>query len=109
VYTNPEVATVGLTLAAAEATGIEARELKLPMAYSGRFVAENEGANGICKVVVGEDNVVLGAHLIGGPAGEMIWGMDLAIARGLKVCDLATVIFPHPTVSEILKETMAEL
>jgi dihydrolipoamide dehydrogenase len=109
VYTNPEVATVGLTLAAAEAVGIAARELKLPMAYSGRFVAENEGANGICKVVVGEDSTVLGAHLIGGPAGEMIWGVDLAIERGLKIHDLATVIFPHPTVSEILKETISEL
>jgi dihydrolipoamide dehydrogenase len=106
VYTNPEVAAVGLTLAGAEATGRAARELKLPMAYSGRFVAENEGGNGICKVVVGEGDEVLGVHLIGGPAGEMIWGAAVAIERNLTIADLARIIFPHPTVSEILKETI---
>jgi dihydrolipoamide dehydrogenase len=107
VYTNPEVATVGLTLAQALDRGIAAREQKLPMAYAGRFVAENEGANGLCKVVVDSvDGRILGAHMIGGPSGEMIWGVSMAIERGLTVADFETVIFPHPTVSEILRETM---
>jgi dihydrolipoamide dehydrogenase len=109
VYTNPEIAAVGLTLDVAKAKGIAgARELKLPMAYSGRFVAENEGVNGICKVVVGEHDEVLGVHLMGGPAGEMIWGASLAIVRGMTVRELREVIFPHPTVSEIIKETLFE-
>ncbi len=110
VYTSPEVAAVGLTLETARAKGIAgARELKLPMAYSGRFVAENEGANGVCKVVVGERDDVLGVHLLGGPAGEMIWGACLAIEGEMTVRQLREVIFPHPTVSEIIKETVYEL
>ncbi len=107
VYTNPEVASVGLTLAAAQAKGMaQAREQKLPMAYSGRFVAENEGAGGLCKVVTGGRGEVLGVHMLGGPAGEMIWGACLAIERGMTVRELREVIFPHPTVSEIIKETV---
>jgi dihydrolipoamide dehydrogenase len=106
VYTNPEVASVGLTLAAAEAAGRGARELKLPMAYSGRFVAENEAGSGLCKVVVGERDEVLGVHMIGGPAGEIIWGACLAIESEMTLGELREVIFPHPTVSEIIKETI---
>jgi dihydrolipoamide dehydrogenase len=106
VYTSPELASVGMTLAAAEAAGRGARALKLPMAYSGRFVAENEGANGMCKVVVGEEDEILGVHLLGGPAGEMIWGACLAIENGMTASQLREVIFPHPTVSEIIKETL---
>jgi dihydrolipoamide dehydrogenase len=106
VYTSPELASVGMTLAAAEAAGRGARELKLPMAYSGRFVAENEGASGLCKVVVGEADEVLGVHLLGGPAGEMIWGACLAIENRMTARQLREVIFPHPTVSEIIKETL---
>lgn len=107
VYTNPEVASVGMTLGEARGAGLDVRELTLPMSYSGRFVAENEGGEGFCRVVVGtERGEVRGVHLIGGPAGEMIWGAAAAIERGLSVGDLEKVIFPHPTVSEIIKETI---
>jgi dihydrolipoamide dehydrogenase len=107
VYTNPEVASVGLTLEAATAKGLAVRELKLPMAYSGRFVAENEGGEGICKVVVGaEDGKVLGVHMMGNSASEIIWGACMAIEKGMTVGQLEKVIFPHPTVSEIIKETI---
>jgi dihydrolipoamide dehydrogenase len=105
VYTNPEVASVGLTTEAARAKGIATRELKLPMAYSGRFVAENEGGEGMCKVVVdSESGKVLGVHLLGNPASEIIWGAGMAIERGMTAHELEKIIFPHPTVSEILKE-----
>jgi dihydrolipoamide dehydrogenase len=107
VYTNPEVASVGLTLDAAQTKGIvDARELKLPMAYSGRFVAENEGGNGLCKVVIAGDGRVLGVHLLGNPASEFIWGACMAIERKMTALELEEVIFPHPTVSEIVKETI---
>ncbi len=107
VYTNPEVASVGLTLDAAKAKGIAARELKLPMAYAGRFVAENEGGEGVCKVVVGEKHgEVLGVHMIGNPSSEIIWGACQAIEQEMTVAELQEVVFPHPTVSEIIKETV---
>ena len=107
VYTNPEVASVGLTLDAAEAKGIACRELKLPMAYAGRFVAENEGGSGLCKVVVGEKyGQVLGVHMLGNPSSEIIYGACMAIEQEMTVRELQEVIFPHPTVSEIFKETI---
>jgi len=54
VYTNPEIAGVGETEESASAKGITCQVIKLPMAYSGRFVAENEGVNGVCKVLLDE-------------------------------------------------------
>lgn len=107
VYTNPEVASVGLTAEVAAQKGIAASELSLPMAYAGRFVAENEGGNGLCKVVVGQsDGKVLGVHMIGNPSSEIVWGVCLAIERGMTVEEMESVIFPHPTVSEIIKEVV---
>ena len=54
VYTNPEISGVGLTEESAKEKGIAYKVATLPMAYAGRFVAENEGGNGVCKVLVGE-------------------------------------------------------
>ncbi|MCC8019274.1 MAG: dihydrolipoyl dehydrogenase [Rikenellaceae bacterium] len=107
VYTNPEVAGVGHTAASAAAAGIAFRELKLPMAYAGRFIAENEGGNGLCKVIVGEKyGEVLGVHMIGNPCSEMIYGACMAIEQEMTVREMEEVVFPHPTVSEIFKETI---
>lgn len=106
VYTNPEVAGVGLTEEAAKAQGIDFKVLKLPMAYSGRFVAENEGGTGLCKLIVGDRGQVLGAHLLGGPAGEIIYGACMAIETEMTVDQFKEVVFPHPTVAEIIKETL---
>ncbi len=110
VYTNPEAASVGLTFDAAKAKGLAARELKLPMAYAGRFVAENEGGEGLCKVVVGEKHgEVLGVHMLGNLSSEIIWGACQAIEAEMTVEQLKDVVFPHPTVSEIIRETMFTL
>jgi len=106
VYTNPEVAGVGLTEAEAKAKGIDFKVIKLPMAYSGRFVAENEGGEGICKVLVGgKYHEVLGVHMLGNPCSEIIHSMCIAIEQEMTVEQLKEVVFPHPTVSEIIKET----
>ena len=110
VYTNPEVAGVGLTEEQAKKAGIAYRLAKLPMAYSGRFVAENEGGSGLCKVLVGAKyGEVIGVHMLGNPCSEMIWGACMAIAQEMTVAEMQEVIFPHPTVSEILKETIFTL
>ena len=105
VYTNPEVAGVGLTEADAAARGIAVTVHKLPMAYSGRFVAENERGEGLCKVLVA-DGAVVGVHMLGNPCSEIIAAACVAIDRGLGIEALKEVVFPHPTVSEIFKETL---
>ena len=110
VYTNPEVAGVGVTEAEAALKGLECTVLKLPMAYSGRFVAENERGEGLCKVIVGkEHHEVLGVHMLGNPCSEMIHSACIAIEEEMTVEQLKEVVFPHPTVSEILKETVFSL
>jgi dihydrolipoamide dehydrogenase len=110
VYTNPEVAGVGVTEAEAARKGLDYTVLKLPMAYSGRFVAENERGEGLCKVIVDkQDHRVLGVHMLGNPCSEMIHGACIAIEQGMTAEQLKEVVFPHPTVSEILKETVFTL
>ena len=110
VYTNPEVSGVGLTEQECKKKGIAYKVAKLPMMYAGRFVAENEGKSGLCKVIVGEKyQEILGVHMIGNPSSEMIYGAAMAIEAQLRVKDMKEIVFPHPTVSEILKETMFEI
>ena len=107
VYTNPEVAGVGLTESEAKAKGVDYSVIKLPMAYSGRFVAENEGGDGICKIIVGKKyHEVLGMHMLGNPCSEIIQSACIAIEMEMTAEQLQEVVFPHPTVSEIIKETV---
>lgn len=107
VYTNPEVAGVGITEAQAQQRGIEYDCFKLPMAYSGRFVAENEGGEGVCKVITEKNSrQVIGVHMLGNPCSEIISSACIAIERGMTIEDLERVVFPHPTVTEILKECL---
>jgi len=108
VYTNPEIAGVGETEESLQRKGIACRTVKLPMAYSGRFVAENEGVNGVCKLILGENGVILGAHMLGNPASELIVQAGMAISLGLTAGQWARMVFPHPTVGEIFKEVCGE-
>ena len=109
IYTQPEIGSVGKTEEECKAKGIEYEVAKLPMVYSGRFVAENEGADGLCKVIIDKKKRnVLGVHLIGAYSGEIIWGAAEMIEMQLRVTDARQIIFPHPTVSEIIRETLWE-
>ena len=106
VYTNPEVAGTGITEEEAKKKGIDYKVVKLPMAYSGRFVAENERGDGICKIIVGAKyHEVLGVHMMGNPCSEIINAACIAIEQEMTLEQLKEVVFPHPTVSEIIKET----
>ena len=104
VYTNPEVSSVGMSEEQAVAAGVDYRISKLPMTYSGRFVAENEGQMGLCKILTDKDEKIIGVHMLGNPSGEFICAACVAITNGLTVESLRRTVFPHPTVSEIIKE-----
>lgn len=106
VYTNPEIVGVGKTEEELRASGTYFRVLKLPMAYSGRFVAENETGNGLCKVLVDENETILGCHMLGNPASEIIFGMGIAIENGETLSSLGKHVYPHPTVAEIIHEVL---
>ncbi len=121
VYTNPEIATVGLTeqqvrdfytemegeAGLAKAGGVETfyEVRKLPMTFSGRFMAENEGETGLCKMIIdAKKQTILGVHCIGNPCSEFIAAASFAVRNGYTLAELQQVVFPHPTVSEILHE-----
>lgn len=106
VYTNPEIAGVGETEESLQKRGVAYRAVKLPMAYSGRFVAENEGVNGVCKLLLAEDGTILGAHVLGNPASEIITLAGMAIELKLTTDEWKKIVFPHPTVGEIFKEML---
>ena len=107
IYTSPEAAWVGETEKSAKEKGMSVVTAKLPLVYAGRFVAENEGAGGICKLVAERGSgKLLGAHLLGPYASEMIWGIGALIEKGAGADEIKKMIFPHPTVSEIIKETI---
>ena len=76
------------------------------MAYSGRFVAENEGVNGVCKVLLDEQERIIGAHVLGNPASEIITLAGTAIELGLTAAAWKKIVFPHPTVREIFREAL---
>lgn len=106
VYTNPEVAGVGKTEEELIKQGIPYRISKLPMAYSGRFVAENEQGNGLCKLIQDEKGKIIGCHMLGNPVSELIVIAGIAIQKGYTVEEFQKTVFPHPTVGEIYHEIM---
>ena len=106
VYTNPEVAGVGKTEEELIQLGLPYRVTKLPMAYSGRFVAENEQGNGICKLIQDEEGHIIGCHIIGNPASELIVIAGFAIQKGYTIEEFQKSVFPHPTVGEIYHELL---
>lgn len=106
IYTDPEIGTVGLTEAQAKDRGIKARVVKMPLGASGRFLAETENERGFVKAVLGEKGELLGMHVIGSYASEMIGAACVMIENEMRAKDIQEIVFPHPTVSEIMKEVM---
>ena len=107
IYTHPEVAQVGATEEELKSKGIAYRKAVMPMAIAGRFMVEYAGKSGTVKVLVGEKyGQVLGVHAIGGCCGEFIASACQMIELELRVEDVRQIVFPHPTVSEALKETV---
>jgi dihydrolipoamide dehydrogenase len=110
VYTDPEVAGVGLSEAQAKEQGRPVKVAKLDLRANARFVAESDGTRGMVKVVVdaGSD-LVLGVQLIGPYASEIVQGAAVMIESELRARDVREIVFPHPTVSEIVRDAMWEL
>jgi len=109
IYTNPEVAAVGHTEETARESGIDFETAKLSMKYSGRYMAENEGGDGICKILTDRRyKKLIGAHMIGNNASEIIFGAGIMIETEMRIKDIKEIVFPHPTVSEIIREAIFE-
>ena len=104
VFTDPELATVGLGKVDAEAKGFAAREAKFPYAALGRAHASHATQGWVKLVADDASGRMLGVHSAGERAGEYIAEAAHAIEMGATVRDLALTIHPHPTFSEALQE-----
>lgn len=107
IYTDPEVASVGLSKEDAQSKGINVKEVKLPMSYAGRYLAETEGGKGFIKLVVDLDkNRLIGCHMVGSYASEIIMTATMMVDTELTPDRLKKLVFPHPTVAEIIREAI---
>lgn len=110
IYTDPEVASVGETAESAKAKGLDVKEVELPMLYSGRYVAENENGKGFIKLVVDTNkNCLIGCHMVGSYASEIIMTAAMMVDTELPPQRLKKLVFPHPTVGEIIREAMFKI
>ncbi len=110
IYTNPEVGSVGETEESAKAKGLDVKTVSIPMTYSGRYIAENTVLDGICKLVVNKKtNTLIGAHVIGSYAGEFIVAVSAMIDLEVDIENIKKLVFPHPTVCEIVREAIFQI
>ena len=104
IYTDPELASVGLgEREARERFGAAAKVLEAPLTDSDRAVCERRD-KGRVKIIAGRRGRILGAHILGPHAGELIAPLGLAVARGLKVRDFLQTVIAYPTYSELSRK-----
>jgi dihydrolipoamide dehydrogenase len=104
IFTDPEIASVGLTAAEAKAAGFDPHEGRFPFAASGRAMSLNETEGWVKIVADSKTDKVLGVHMIGPEVTELIAEAALAIELGATVGDLAHTIHAHPTLPEAIME-----
>lgn len=108
IYTNPEIAAVGLTADAAKAAGIAVKSGKFGMTANGKSIIE-QADRGFVKVVFdSETDVILGAQMMCSRATDMIGELCTAIRNRLTLAELAAVIRPHPTFNEAVTEAVED-
>ncbi|MCM3315673.1 dihydrolipoyl dehydrogenase [Rummeliibacillus stabekisii] len=104
-FTDPEMATVGLSEDQAKEEGFEVSTGKFPFAANGRALALNETEGFVKLVARKEDGLLLGGQIVGSGASDMIAEIGLAIEAGMTLEDVAMTIHAHPTLGEITMET----
>ncbi len=110
IYTNPEIGTVGETEESAKQKGLDVKTVSIPMTFSGRYVAENTTLDGICKLIINKKtNTLIGAHIIGSYAGEFIVTVSAMIDLEVDIENIKKLVFPHPTVCEIVREAIFQI
>ncbi|PSP87404.1 dihydrolipoyl dehydrogenase [Halobacteriales archaeon QS_4_69_34] len=107
VFTDPEVATVGLTESEAAEMGFEPVVGRMPMRASGRALTLDDGDGFVRVVVDGAGEFVLGAQIVAPEASEMIAELGLAVEMGATVEDVTATIHTHPTLAEAVMEATA--
>ena len=107
-YSKPEIGSIGLSQEMLDKDGIDYKVVKSFFNANGKAVASSS-TEGFIKILVSKDNYVLGAHIIGSNATEMISEFSLAMRNKLSVENILDSIHPHPTFSEAIFETLMQL
>lgn len=103
-YSNPQVASVGLTEAQAKEQGLEPKVGRFPFRVNGKAIAMGETEGFVKTVFDGKTGALIGAHMIGAEVTEMIQGFVLAMTMEATEAELQATVFPHPTMSEAMHE-----
>lgn len=109
IYTYPELAWLGKTEEQVKSEKIDYKKVELSMNFSGRYLLETPGGRGKIKLLLDEKNILLGVHIFGDPAGEIIHAVSYIFENKIPYDKLSTTVFAHPTVSEIFKESLNQL
>jgi dihydrolipoamide dehydrogenase len=108
IFTFPEMATIGITQEQAVKSGLQVKIGRFPYAAGSRANAIDEKA-GLVKIIADQENVILGAHIVGAEAGELLPLLTYAVTRKLKCDEFKDLVFAHPTLGENLWEAMGEI
>jgi dihydrolipoamide dehydrogenase len=103
-YSTPQVASVGLTEAAAKAKGLDVKVGRYPFKNHGKNIASGETDGFVKTVFDAKTGALLGAHMIGAEVTEMIQGFTIAMTMEATEAELMATCFPHPTMSEAMHE-----
>ncbi len=105
-YCNPQVASIGLTEAAAKAKGMQIKVGKFPFIGNGKAIALGEPEGFIKTIFDAKTGELLGAHMIGAEVTELIQGYSIAKTLETTEAELMATVFPHPTLSEMMHESV---
>jgi dihydrolipoamide dehydrogenase len=108
VYTFPEMASIGLSEEQAKEEGIEIKVGRFPYSAGSRSNAIDE-KSGLVKIIADQDNTLLGAHIVGYGADELMPILNYAVTKKLKADDFKDMIFIHPTLGENIREAVGEI
>ncbi len=103
-YTNPQIASVGMTESQAKAAGRAIKVGRFPFKANGKAIASGETEGFVKTVFDADTGALIGAHMIGGEVTEMIQGFALAMTLEATEAELFATVFPHPTMSEAMHE-----
>jgi dihydrolipoamide dehydrogenase len=103
-YSNPQIASVGLTEAQAKEQGLEPKVGRFPFRVNGKAIAAGETEGFVKTVFDGRTGALIGAHMLGHEVTEMIQGFTLAMTLEATEAELQATVFPHPTMSEAMHE-----
>lgn len=107
-YSHPQVASIGLTEAKAKASGRDVRVGRFPFVGNGKAIALGEDQGMVKTVFDAKTGELLGAHMVGAEVTELIQGYAVAMTGELTEQELMETVFPHPTLSEMMHESVLD-